>query len=313
MTYRTGELAREIVPNDEVSRIRGIIGTLEIQEDNEQEKHAGEFLPVYRLGMSPSTMNDGGLVAVEITPAAMRVENHGFAEQSTTSVAWDSEAVKAFHGLFTGPLGLALKALGYNSQTAIDSATNAELFAVNFPSLSELTTAANNGLHFTADAVVYGPLLEMNRDRTLGLARGEYSLGDREGNVGMPMLSYAVGVAMLSPEVVRYLQEGAKEAENNPNLASKGPVPWEQHDAWYAGRALMHFMLTTGKLFELARVVENPRGIEGVTPTPLEDLGYDLDIIINPSGQRSQDLGLAAASSVLKHITRLSEPGKQLQ
>jgi len=300
-------LQQELSGFDKATYIRGLLSAAEIRLTNFEEDGSRTDLPGYTFGLYPCNDNDTGIIVTEYRPAQENEGKNGdlYTEISHSKAAWEVEAVRLFHVLFTGPLQPAFRSLGYDSVKIVDE-SGTELHKLTTPSLQGLTEAANNGIQFSSEVFTYGPHVHNQRARTKDLALGRFCLGGEKGYVGTHILYDAPGVALLSPRIIQFLRESAAISVADKSLAMDGEIPREQEDAWHPGRALGHLMLTSSHLQKLAQVMINPDGGPGVSPTPLEYFGFDIDIAIHPQGVRSSDKGRAAAETIVEHALKLA-------
>lgn len=286
----------EVMLSNPTKQFWAMMEAVNLRWTNEDENNVGLAVPRYTFGATANTVTAEGLVLAAIEDPIQTILDGSYPVQSASREASRCEAVKIFMHHMHGALGPALRALGFEA-SVVEQDEKTRLFAVKTPSLERITKGADNGLQFVPSGTRPSSLLGVYRQRTQNLAQRAYGVGLSDEGSSWDMIVEVPGVALLSPDVVTLLQQEALRSEQTSK---------EGEDPGAPGRALGHFILIGSGLSMLSKVFQDPHGHDWVTPTPTQELGFDLDIAVRGYNNRSEDNGQALAESVLAHVDRLS-------
>ena len=303
------ELTLKILPNlpatPSYDAIRDVMDEAPLRQSNETT--AKEYMTTYRYALWPVSEHEAGRIMVEIQePESTVVDENNLTVYDFSPVVSKVEAVRSFSGLFASSLDLVLSGLGYKLDKVEEQVTRRTLITIDLPSLKTLTERADNGVEFiSGNPPDYTTVTKVNIDQTKILAGGKISLGGNDETVAERMIWSAPFAAMLPKEFMTGLIAMSQSvAESEPSHDFD-----RQMAAGQPARILGNFMLGSSVVALLKDALKNEDGISGVSYSPIDQLGFEMNSLAMQGSGELVDHGKSLAAAMIAHIRQI-ETGK---
>lgn len=264
---------------------------------------ATEYMTAYRYALWPASATQPGRIMAEIREPGTSV-NDGYGKVYDYSpVVGSAEAVRVFAGWMESPVGPVLRSLGYGLAKTTNPAERATILAVEIPSFEMLTKRAANGLVFenTRSYDENASLVQMDIGQTKSLANRKYSLGGNDEAMMANMIWSAPFVSMVPPELITGLVEMSKATQDIERSSDFD----SQHEKGRPAAIIKNFTALGSIMNRLKDALKNEQGIPGVSYSPVDELGWEINGIVTSGGGSLADNGRGYAESMLKHVRNI--------
>lgn len=267
----------------------------------------GESLTHHRVGMYPPDGDTPGIVIAEqIIPEQELVDDKNDRQYNWASRATNDYLYANSFVIFaeTPELALPVKGLGFSARSIVTDARGSRLIAARYPSAKDF----NGRLQRVGHTAI---TLELELETPHPTARQQVEAlaeGKLLATKAIDMLTQISVQGLMSASTMRLLRDSAKYAleQPAPDPLETTDFAWPLRDDVRHTASILHGINTVKKLTELTRAMNDPNN-GSVTPTPVEELGYELKNAVRRPDFEPADHGLSLAEDTVRHMQALAK------